>query len=89
MGLIYLILIGGVLGWIAAIVLGSESSEGIQRNCAAGISGALVGGLLVSPLFEKGNLVTGGYNVDSLLIALIVSMSAIASVYLLQRREFR
>lgn len=89
MGLIYLILIGGVLGWIATIVFGSERSGDLQRNCASGIAGALTGGLLISPLFEKGNLVAGGYDVDSLLIALIVSASAIASVNLLQRREFR
>ena len=86
MGLIYLILVGSVLGWLAAIML---KSEGLKRNCLAGIGGALVAGLLISPLFGNGNLASGGYSVDALVIGLLGSVAAIASANLLHRRAFR
>jgi len=69
MGLVFLLVIGGLLGWLAAIIQRAETSRGIAFNAAVGIAGALVAGLVVGPLLGRGNLLEGTYSVDGLLVA--------------------
>ena len=42
MGLLFMIVVGAILGWLAAIVLKIEAPRGILLNIAAGVAGALV-----------------------------------------------
>jgi uncharacterized membrane protein YeaQ/YmgE (transglycosylase-associated protein family) len=69
MGLVFLLMVGGLLGWLAAIIMRAETSRGIAFNIAAGIAGALVAGLVIGPLLGRGNLLEGTYSVDGLLVA--------------------
>jgi len=69
MGLVFLLVIGGLLGWLAAIIMRAETRRGIAFNIAAGIAGALVAGLVIGPLLGRGNLLEGTYSVDGLLVA--------------------
>ena len=69
MGLVFLLVIGGLLGWLAAIIMRAETRRGIAFNIAAGIAGALVAGLVIGPLLGRGNLLEGAYSVDGLLVA--------------------
>lgn len=48
MALICLILIGGLIGWLAAIVTRTEDGPGIRRDLALGVGGALLAGLLAN-----------------------------------------
>ena len=50
MGLVFLIVIGGMLGWLAAIIVRAESDTARLRNILVGIAGALATGLAVIPL---------------------------------------
>lgn len=47
MGLIVLIVIGAVLGWLATIALRIESTRGISRNVLAGVIGSVVVGAVL------------------------------------------
>ena len=67
MGLVFLIVLGALLGWLAAIVMRAEQGRGILLNVAAGIGGALVTGLVVGPLLGFGSLLEGRHSVDGLL----------------------
>ena len=69
MGLVFLLVIGGLLGWLAAIIMRAESNRGIAFNVAVGIAGALLAGLVVGPMLGRGNLLEGIYSVDGLLVA--------------------
>jgi uncharacterized membrane protein YeaQ/YmgE (transglycosylase-associated protein family) len=69
MGLVFLLVVGGLLGWVAAIIMRAETSRGIALNVAAGIAGALIAGLVIGPLIGRGNLLEGTYSVDGLLVA--------------------
>lgn len=87
MGLIFLLVIGGILGWLAAIVARSEDYRGLARNFGAGVGGALAAGLIVTPLIGGGNLLKGEYEVAALLIALLGAVIVLVLVNLTRSGE--
>lgn len=89
MGLIFIILLGATLGWMATIILRTGGSHAFKVNVAAGVCGALLGGLVVNALIGEGNLLNGGYSVVSLLVALAGTLILLVSVNLLHRSEMR
>lgn len=46
MGLLVLIVVGAILGWLATIILKIEDGRGILTNAIVGIGGALVAGMI-------------------------------------------
>ena len=80
MGLVLLVVVGGALGWLAAIIMRTESARGIGLNVLAGIGGALVAGLIVSPLVGSGGLLDGHYSPAGLLISLLGSVAVLLAV---------
>ena len=77
MGLMFLIVVGSMLGWLAAIIARAESATAQLRNILIGIAGALVAGLAVNPLLGRGNLLDGQYSIDGLLMALAGSAAVL------------
>jgi len=56
MGVIFRILLGGILGWIASLVFDIDPKLGIIGNVSAGVMGAFIGGLIAkSIMFSKGS----------------------------------
>lgn len=66
MGLIGWIIIGGLAGWLASIVMGTDRQQGCLANIVIGVVGAVLGGAIVA--FLGGQGVTG-FNVWSLAVA--------------------
>lgn len=87
MGVLYLVIVGAILGWLAAILLQAENREGLKRNLGAGLAGALITGLIVSPLVGSGSLLSGTYRVTALLLSVLGSVALIAAVNLLRPRH--
>ena len=82
MGLVFLIVIGGMLGWLAAIITRADSGAARLRNILIGIAGALVTGLVINPLLGGSDLLDGQYSIASLLIALTGSVVVLLLVNL-------
>jgi uncharacterized membrane protein YeaQ/YmgE (transglycosylase-associated protein family) len=90
MGLLFMIVVGAILGWLAAIVLKIEAPRGILLNIAAGVVGALLMGLFIGPLLlGSASLLAGYYRVGSLLLSLAGSIALIAALNLLWPRQLR
>lgn len=90
MGLLFMIVVGAILGWLAAIILRIEAPRGILLNIAAGIVGALLMGLFIGPLLlGSASLLGGYYRVGSLLLSLAGSIVVIAVLNLFGRRRLR
>jgi len=68
MSIIAWIVLGGVAGWLASILMGTDKEQGIFGNIFAGIVGAILGGMIFSLL--GGNGVTG-FNLYSLFVAVV------------------
>ena len=50
MNAILWIVFGGIAGWIASIILGSDAEMGLVANIIVGIIGAFVGGFLADKM---------------------------------------
>jgi uncharacterized membrane protein YeaQ/YmgE (transglycosylase-associated protein family) len=50
MNLIIRLVVGGVIGWLASLVMKTDGQQGIILSVVVGIIGAMLGGWLISPL---------------------------------------
>src|SRR5690349_14098625 len=50
MNLIIWLVVGGVIGWLASLIMRTDGQQGILLNIIVGIVGALLGGWFISPL---------------------------------------
>jgi uncharacterized membrane protein YeaQ/YmgE (transglycosylase-associated protein family) len=89
MGLVFLVLVGGILGWLAAIIMRAEDSRGMLLNFAGGIGGTVATGLVVDPLFGLGTVLDGRHSVAGLLTALAGSIVVLFAVNVLRNHELR
>ncbi|MEP7289413.1 MAG: GlsB/YeaQ/YmgE family stress response membrane protein [Chloroflexota bacterium] len=68
MGWLAWLIIGAVSGWLASVVMKTNSSQGLLLDIVVGIVGAFVGGLVFNFFGAPG---VTGFNVYSLLVAFI------------------
>jgi uncharacterized membrane protein YeaQ/YmgE (transglycosylase-associated protein family) len=87
MGFILWIIVGGLLGWVASMIMGTNDQQGKLLNIIVGIVGAFLGGLLLSGLFDTGTINQGDFSVGSLLVSLIGAVILLAIVNLFRRRR--
>jgi len=83
-GLIVLLVVGGILGWLASIVMRTDAQQGIFLNIVVGVVGALIGGLIVA-----GGSITTGISVTSLLVSFLGAVILLALVNLVRRGAVR
>lgn len=65
------IIIGGLAGWVASMIMKTDGSMGLLANIVVGIIGAIIGNLLL-PLFGASG--TTGFSIWSFVVALIGAM---------------
>lgn len=70
MGVLIWFVIGGVLGWMASIMSRSQGDQILSVNVIVGVAGALLGGMVISPLAGLGDIENYGLSFTSVLIAL-------------------
>ena len=75
MGIIGWIILGGIAGWIASMIMKVNAEQGMLGNIIAGIIGGVLGGAILN-LFNK-NGVTG-FNFWSLLVSVIGAVIVLA-----------
>jgi uncharacterized membrane protein YeaQ/YmgE (transglycosylase-associated protein family) len=85
MNFIIWIVIGGLIGWAASIVMKTDAQQGVVMNVVVGIVGALVGGWLLSPLFGTGTINQNDFSLASLAVSLLGAIILLAVVNLLRR----
>ena len=59
------LIIGGILGWLASIVMGTNARQGLILNIVVGIVGAFLGGLLLAPLFGTVTINQSDFSIGS------------------------
>jgi uncharacterized membrane protein YeaQ/YmgE (transglycosylase-associated protein family) len=85
MGLILWLVIGGVVGWLASIVMRTDAQQGILLNVVVGIVGAFLAGLV----FSGGTINNAPLNLYSFLISLVGAIVLLAIVNLVRRGSVR
>ena len=85
--LIWLI-VGGVVGWLASLVMRTDAQQGILLNVLVGIIGALIGGWVISPMVGVGTI-NEGLSIGSFLVSLVGAVVLLAIVNLFRRGRVR
>ena len=89
MNFILWIIIGGILGWIASIIMHTNAQQGLMLNIVVGIIGALVAGFLLTPLFGIDTINQSNFSLSSLLVSLLGAIILLAIVNLFRRGTVR
>ena len=89
MNLIIWLVVGGVIGWIASLVMKTDAQQGLFLNVVVGIVGALIGGWLLSPLVGAGTLNQGDFSLAGLFVSLVGAVILLFVVNLIRRRAPR
>jgi uncharacterized membrane protein YeaQ/YmgE (transglycosylase-associated protein family) len=82
-GILVMIIVGGVAGWLASMVMARDASMGIVLNIVVGIIGGFLGGLLL------GGLIPGTGWVHYLITAFIGAVILLLIANLIQRGRTR
>jgi uncharacterized membrane protein YeaQ/YmgE (transglycosylase-associated protein family) len=69
--LIIIIIVGGLIGWAASKIMGTDPEQGILLNIVVGIVGALLAGFLLSPLLGVESILDEPLNIWAILISLL------------------
>jgi uncharacterized membrane protein YeaQ/YmgE (transglycosylase-associated protein family) len=88
-GLILSSIVGGIIGWLASIVMRTGAQQGILLNVLLGIVGSLLGGFILGPVLGGGNLLESTLDIRTLLVALLGAIILLAIVNLFRRRRVR
>ena len=64
------IIVGGFIGWLASIIMKTNSRQGLITDIIVGIVGAFVGGYFLSPLFNVSTINESNYSIPALLVSL-------------------
>jgi uncharacterized membrane protein YeaQ/YmgE (transglycosylase-associated protein family) len=87
MSFIAWLIVGGLLGWVASMIMGTNDQQGKFLNIIVGIVGAFLGGLLIAPLLGTGTINDGDFSVSSILTSLIGAVVLLFIVGLFRRRR--
>ena len=86
---ILLIVIGGIIGWLASIVMRTDAQQGILLNIIVGIIGSFIGNSLLAGLLGGGSIGVWPPSIGALLGAFIGAVILLAIVNLVRRGAVR
>ena len=86
---ILIIVIGGILGWIASKIMRTDAQQGVFLNIVVGIIGAALAGFLLSPLLGIPTINSGDFSIGALLISLLGAVILLAIVNVFRRGRAR
>ncbi|HEX2763613.1 MAG TPA: GlsB/YeaQ/YmgE family stress response membrane protein [Allosphingosinicella sp.] len=90
MGIIIALVIGGIIGWLASIVMRTNAQQGILLNIVVGIVGSLLGSFLLGRFFgADGNIMNNALDGGTLLAAFVGALILLAIVNLFRRGAVR
>ena len=88
MGILIWLIVGGVVGWLASIVMRTDGQQGILLNVIVGIVGALLAGFIISPMVGIGTI-NDGITLGTFLVSLVGAIILLAIVNLFRRGSVR
>ena len=83
-GFIIWIIIGGIVGWLASIVMRTDAQQGVLLNIVVGIVGAFLAGLVLG-----GGSINQDINLTSIIASLVGAIVLLAIVNLFRRGSVR
>jgi uncharacterized membrane protein YeaQ/YmgE (transglycosylase-associated protein family) len=85
--LIIWLILGGIVGWLASLLMKTDAQQGLLLNVVVGIVGAMVGGWLISPLVGVATINQDNFSLPGLLVSFVGAVILLAVVNLFRRRR--
>jgi len=89
MNFIIWLIVGGLIGWVASMIMKTDAQQGIVLNVVVGIAGAMLGGWLISPLLGAATINQRDFSMGGLLVSLVGAIILLAVVNLFRRGKVR
>lgn len=90
MGIIIWLIVGGIVGWLASLIMRRDAQQGVLLNIIVGIIGAFIGGWLGGMLgIGGGDINDGDFSMSGLLLSLVGAVVLLAIVNLFTRGRAR
>ena len=85
MNFIIWVVVGGLIGWVASMIMRTNAQQGMILNVVVGIIGALLAGWFLAPLFGTGTINQNDFSISGLLVSLVGAIVLLAIVNLIRR----
>jgi len=89
MNIIIWLVVGGLIGWVASMIMKTDAQQGLILNVVVGIIGALLGGWVLSPLLGAGTINSSDFSLAGLGVSLLGAVILLAIVNLVRRGTAR
>lgn len=90
LGIIIWLVVGGIIGWIASMIMRTDGQQGVFLNIIVGIVGAFLGGWLGGVLgIGSGTINSGSFSLGGLVLSLVGAVVLLAIVNLFRRGRVR
>jgi len=89
MNFIIWLIVGGVIGWLASILMKTNGQQGMFLNVVVGVVGAMLGGWFISPLVGVGTINQNNFSLAAMLISFGGAAILLAIVNLFRRGSTR
>ena len=89
MNFIIWLVVGGLIGWVASMIMKTDAQQGVVLNVVVGIVGSMLGGWLISPLLGAGTINQSDFSLRGLLVSLAGAIILLALVNLFRRGRVR
>lgn len=83
------LVVGGVIGWLASMLMKTNDQQGIVLNVIVGIVGAMLAGWLISPLIGVGTINQNNFSLPALLVSFVGASILLGIVNLVRRGNMR
>jgi uncharacterized membrane protein YeaQ/YmgE (transglycosylase-associated protein family) len=87
--LIVWLVIGGLIGWVASMLMRTDGQQGMFLNVVVGVVGATLGGWLISPMVGLPTINEGAFSAGALVVSLLGAVLLLAVVNLVRRGTAR
>ncbi|WP_269633602.1 GlsB/YeaQ/YmgE family stress response membrane protein [Pelomonas sp. BJYL3] len=87
--LIVLLVMGGLIGWVASLLMRTDGQQGLLLNVVVGIVGAAIAGIFISPILGIPTINQGVFSIGALAVSLLGAVILLAIVNLLRRGRAR
>lgn len=89
MNFIVWLIVGGVIGWLASILMKTNSQQGIILNVVVGIVGAMIAGWFITPLVGIGTINQNDFSMPAMFVSFVGAAILLAIVNLARRGAVR
>ena len=89
MNIIIMLIVGGILGWLASMVMRTDGQQGLFLNIVVGVVGAILAGYLITPFLGGAPITTGAFDIKSLFVSFLGAVLLLGIVNLIRRGSVR